>query len=888
MVRLRDTGFDASFNENAGVIALAMKLFRCLLLAALTHVIVGLDSAQAALPYKDVLTVTTQPHTVLSEGVFLLEDAAGSMGIVDVIKADAAGQFRRGSPAIGASTSAYWLRMDLSFVGDQPGTLWFDTGNRTIPDIVFYHVTPGKIGIPVRAGADMPYTKRPLPTPTFVFPMKLEGVAVHTVYLRVRSDMSSRLIVKPQVWTPAAYTDAAADKNLKWMLYLAFATGLILFNFLLYLSIRDTTYLLYILSALSIVWTVSSAQGGYGSAFAYFWPESPRFEQASWVLSALAGTIIPLLFITKVVGLRFHLPRLNYFIQILHVLLLAVGLFAVLPIVIKSALLSKLATTYAVSAIGFLCIVAIGTQLAGVIYTAAKGVRSAKIIALAWTPVIGAFIFFSIQTILGQTPNYLIVMWAAAIELLFMALALADRINQEKKARLQAQNALVEALKRSEKELEGKVATRTVELEETNTQLTAAASRVQNELALARAMQLALLPQQFPSAEDWKVHAVMEPALELGGDFYDFLTLPDGRIGILVADVSGKGVAAAFFMAVTRTVLLDLAITGRSPAQVMALGNDLLCQRNPMELFVTVCYVVFDPSTGNLEYASAGHPTPLRRASDGRVTVLPTNFDTALAVMPGLSYVTLHDRLETGETLLLYTDGVTEAFDPKGEAFGDLRLHNWFAQSRANRGADAIVDDLVSEVHAFVAGTAASDDLTCLILNRQRGECVMPVPSTSVAMTNKVLLQEFSLLSRLSEIERLADGVSAALPDRPDLAFAANLCLEELITNIITHGLNGAPDHIIQVRISLSDEWLEIVLKDDAPPFDPFKEVPEPDFTIALKDRPIGGLGVHLVKTLMDDAHAHYDGSGNLIVMLKTTRQPDRQTSDAKNTNNLS
>ena len=438
-----------------------------------------------------------------------------------------------------------------------------------------------------------------------------------------------------------------------------------------------------------------------------------------------------------------------------------------------------------------------------------------------------------------------------------------------------------------EQELSKQVQARTAELAETNTQLNAAARRVQDELALARDMQLALLPQQFPSAGDWKVHAMMEPALELGGDFYDFLTLPDERIGVLVADVSGKGVAAAFFMAVSRTVLLDLAATGRSPAEVMALGNDLLCQRNPMELFVTVCYVVFDPGTGSIEYASAGHPTPLRRGADGRVAVLPSNFDTALAVMPGLSYVTVHDRLEAGETLLLYTDGVTEAFAPTGEAFGDLRLHNWFAQSRTDRGADAIVDDLVSEVHAFVSGAEASDDLTCLILNRQQGESAMPVPPTSVTMTNKVLLQEFSLPTRLSEIERLADAVSAALPDRPDLAFSANLCLEELITNIITHGLHGAPDRIIQVRMSMSDEWLEIILKDDAPPFDPFKEVPEPDFDIALEDRPIGGLGVHLVKTLMDDARAHYDGSGNLIVMLKTTRQPDRPTSDADNTNNL-
>lgn len=163
----------------------------------------------------------------------------------------------------------------------------------------------------------------------------------------------------------------------------------------------------------------------------------------------------------------------------------------------------------------------------------------------------------------------------------------------------------------------------------------------------------------------------------------------------------------------------------------------------------------------------------------------------------------------------------------------------------------------------------------------------MPVPPSTVAMTNKVLLLESSLPTRLSEIERLADAVSTALPDRPDLAFAANLCLEELITNIITHGLHGAPDRIIQVRMSMSNEWLEIILKDDAPPFDPFKEVPEPDFGIALEDRPIGGLGVHLVKTLMDDARAHYDGSGNLIVMLKTTRHPDRPTTDADHKNNL-
>jgi serine phosphatase RsbU (regulator of sigma subunit)/anti-sigma regulatory factor (Ser/Thr protein kinase) len=424
-----------------------------------------------------------------------------------------------------------------------------------------------------------------------------------------------------------------------------------------------------------------------------------------------------------------------------------------------------------------------------------------------------------------------------------------------------------------ERELSEQVRARTAELAETNAQLSAAAHRVQEELALARDMQRALLPQEFPGGDDWQVYGVMRPARELGGDFYDMLTLPDGRTGVLVADVSGKGVAAAFFMAVSRTVLLDLAATGRPPAEVLARANDLLCQRNPMQLFITVFYAIYDQASGRIEYASGGHPAPLVRRADGRVVELPSVFDVALAVMPDLDYVTLHDRLGPGEAMLMYTDGVTEAFEPNGEAFGNQRLQDWLARSRTDEDAQAMVGHLVAEVSAFVAGAEASDDLTCLILSRARGELAMPVPP-SVPMTNKVLLLEYSLPTQLPEIERLADAVSAALPDRPDLAFSANLCLEELITNIITHGLKGRSDCIIRVRMSISVEWLEIILKDDAPPFDPFRSAPEPDLDLDLANRPIGGLGVHLVKALMDDARAYYDGSGNLIVLLKTVRQP--------------
>lgn len=249
-----------------------------------------------------------------------------------------------------------------------------------------------------------------------------------------------------------------------------------------------------------------------------------------------------------------------------------------------------------------------------------------------------------------------------------------------------------------------------------NEELFAVNQRVREELNLARSVQLAILPQQFPDEPTWSVHACMHPARELGGDFYDCFALPDGRHGMLVADVSGKGVGAAFFMAVSRTVLLDSALSVRTPAQVLALANDLLCARNPMDLFVTACYGLFDPQDGSFEYASAGHHAPLLKRQNGTIETLPTSKDMALGVLNGMQYSVHSTRLHPGDTLLMYTDGVTEAFSPQEIAYGDDRLTSWFANSRAQGVAASLVNELVNDVARFVDGAEASDDLTCLIL----------------------------------------------------------------------------------------------------------------------------------------------------------------------------
>lgn len=422
-----------------------------------------------------------------------------------------------------------------------------------------------------------------------------------------------------------------------------------------------------------------------------------------------------------------------------------------------------------------------------------------------------------------------------------------------------------------QRELETLVLARTAELAEKNEQLSAVSARVQEEINLARNVQLAILPQHFPDGPQWSVHASMFPARELGGDFYDCFALSDGRHGILVADVSGKGVGAAFFMAVSRTVLLDLATSGGSPAQVLARANDLLCERNPMELFVTACYGIYDPRDGTLVYASAGHHPPLLRKAAGQVISLPLTNDIALGIMPEMDYSDHSAMLAPGDTLLLYTDGVTEAFSRQNEAYGDVRLQAWLAGIDPRDDAPSLVASLVRDVADFVDGAEASDDLTCLVLCRKQGERALD--TTPPELLNKSLLLDYKMPSRVEELAKLADAIDEVLPERPDLAFSANLCLEELITNTIEHGLGGEPDRLINVRISMTTEWLEIILKDDAPPFDPFAQAPLPDIDLDIDERPIGGLGVHLVKTIMDDARAYYDGSGNLTVLLKTLRQ---------------
>ena len=240
---------------------------------------------------------------------------------------------------------------------------------------------------------------------------------------------------------------------------------------------------------------------------------------------------------------------------------------------------------------------------------------------------------------------------------------------------------------------------------------------LQNELDVASKIQQSILPTESPQTRDYQVSANMEPARNVGGDFFDILRLENGRIGLAVADVSDKGVPAALFMMSSRTLLKGAAIGKIAPGEVLQEVNNLLAEDNESAMFVTVLYAVYDPSSGHITYASGGHNAPLIVRADGSSALLPLTGGIALGLAPDLEYDQTSVTLEPGDIVILYTDGVTEAMNANGEEFGIEPLREIFAESppRSAEEASATVFEAVS---AFAGETPQSDDITCLTLRR--------------------------------------------------------------------------------------------------------------------------------------------------------------------------
>ena len=279
---------------------------------------------------------------------------------------------------------------------------------------------------------------------------------------------------------------------------------------------------------------------------------------------------------------------------------------------------------------------------------------------------------------------------------------------------------MVRQVQAREEYLESMVRARTRDLEESNAQLERAKERMESELKIAHALQGAILPKTLPDDPAYSGQALMTPAREMGGDFYDFFTLDDGRLSVVMADVSGKGVPAAFFMAIARTVMRAAAARHPTPGPCLEEVNDAICEQNPQDLFVTLFYGILDPATGEFVYANAGHNPPFVVRRPGDVSPLPMTGGMAVGVMPGLPYNEDATTMAPGDTMFLYTDGITEAMNVDEEEFTEARLEAVLADGH-ELPVDAVLTNVTAAVVEFVAGAEQSDDITCIVL-RYDGE----------------------------------------------------------------------------------------------------------------------------------------------------------------------
>ena len=240
---------------------------------------------------------------------------------------------------------------------------------------------------------------------------------------------------------------------------------------------------------------------------------------------------------------------------------------------------------------------------------------------------------------------------------------------------------------------------------------------METELELASRMQKSILPTVFPESRDYQIHARMEPAREVGGDFYDVISLEDEKVGIVIADVSEKGIPAVQSMMSIRTMLKGAAISYENPGDVLAEVNSLICKENDAEKYATVLYAVYDPSYNSLTYANGGHESPLLIHRDGVLERLPSTDGMALGITPSESFEENTILLAPGDTVICYTDGATDAEDTAGEQFGQDRLARLF-EEETSYGAGEAVDMVFSGIDDFVRGASQADDITCLALYR--------------------------------------------------------------------------------------------------------------------------------------------------------------------------
>ena len=385
-----------------------------------------------------------------------------------------------------------------------------------------------------------------------------------------------------------------------------------------------------------------------------------------------------------------------------------------------------------------------------------------------------------------------------------------------------------------------------------------AAARIDKELEYAKQIQLSALPTNFPKGEDYNIYAQMIAAKEVGGDFYDFYKLNDTTVAFLAADVSGKGIPAAMFMMTAKTIIKDLAESGMPVNEIFTRANEKLCENNESGMFVTAWMGILDITTGNLQFANAGHNPPVLKRANGEFEYLRTRAGFVLAGMEGVRYRIGELTISAGDRLFLYTDGVPEATNTENQLYGEDRLLNFMNQN-ATMEAVNLLPALKANIDEFVGAAPQFDDITMLMFDYKPKE-------GGTHMTKQTFPAKIEALSDvLGFVDRMLELYECPMKSQTAICVA----IEEVFVNV-AHYAYGDGDGDMTLGIGFDKESREVTFQmtDKGTPFDPLKK-PDPDITLSAEDREIGGLGIFITKKTMDTVTYAYENGENILTMIK-------------------
>ena len=390
--------------------------------------------------------------------------------------------------------------------------------------------------------------------------------------------------------------------------------------------------------------------------------------------------------------------------------------------------------------------------------------------------------------------------------------------------------------------------------------------RYEQEMRVAQLIQQNFLPKELPAKSGWDVSAFYRPAREVGGDFYDFIDLPDGHLGVVVGDVTDKGVPAALVMASARSVLRSTAQRLVDPGVVLERVNDTLAQDMPPNMFVTCLYGILDADSGTFRFANAGHNLPCVQVDGGAVEVRATGMP--LGLMPGMTYDENEAVIEPGRTLLLYSDALVEAHAPDGDMYGFPRL----IEVTGTSGDDAI-DTLLTDLDRFTGpGWEQEDDITLVSLTRSGSSAADLLGADDDPGRQ---LDTFTVASEPGNerqvMERVASAVDGLVTDEERLN-RLKTAVAEAAMNAIEHGNQNRSDLLVQVRVFSSEHAVVVRITDQGVSGAVPTDVEAPDLEAKLRgEQSPRGWGLFLIKNMVDDMRVFEDAEHHTIDLILRT-----------------